>query len=39
VWLKPHGNQLVVLDLLVEGAPVLSTRKQPILGTSTVGMP
>jgi beta-galactosidase len=39
VWLKPHGNQLVVLDLLVEGAPVLSTRKQPILGTSTVGIP
>nr|WP_231873832.1 beta-galactosidase [Luteibacter rhizovicinus] len=39
VWLKPHGNQLVVLDLLVEGAPVLSTLKRPILGTSTVGMP
>ena len=38
-WLKPRGNQLVVLDLLVEGQPVLSTLKQPILGTTTVPMP
>ena len=39
VWLKASGNELVVLDLLVDGAPVLRTLKQPILGTSTVGMP
>ena len=39
VWLKPRGNQLVVMDLLVEGQPVLATRKQPMLGTPTVPMP
>lgn len=31
-WLKPSGNQLVVLDLLTEGAPTLHTLKQPMLG-------
>jgi len=39
VWLKPSGNQLVVMDLLAEGQPVLATRKQPMLGTPTVPMP
>ena len=39
VWLKPHGNQLVVLDLLVEGQPVLNALKHPILGTTTVPAP
>jgi beta-galactosidase len=39
VWLKPSGNQLVVLDLLVEGQPTLATLKQPMLGTPTVPMP
>jgi beta-galactosidase len=38
-WLKPHGNQLVVLDLLVEGQPVLNTLKHPVLGTTTVPAP
>ena len=37
-WLKPSGNQLVVLDLLVEGQPVLNTLKQPMLGP-TVKVP
>ena len=32
-WLKPSGNELVVLDLLAEGAPTLRTLKQPMLGT------
>jgi hypothetical protein len=32
-WLKPSGNQLIVLDLLVEGQPVLNTLKHPELGT------
>ena len=32
-WLKPSGNELVVLDLLTEGAPTLRTLKQPMLGT------
>ncbi|HUB89898.1 MAG TPA: beta-galactosidase family protein [Dyella sp.] len=31
-WLKPGGNQLVVLDLLTEGEPTLRTLKQPMLG-------
>jgi beta-galactosidase len=31
-WLKPSGNQLVVLDLLTEGEPTLRTLKQPMLG-------
>jgi beta-galactosidase len=31
-WLKPSGNQLVVLDLLTEGKPTLRTLKQPMLG-------
>lgn len=31
-WLKPAGNQLVVLDLLTEGEPTLRTLKQPMLG-------
>jgi beta-galactosidase len=31
-WLKPSGNQLVVLDLLTEGQPTLHTLKHPILG-------
>jgi beta-galactosidase len=31
-WLKPSGNQLVVLDLLTEGHPTLHTLKQPMLG-------
>lgn len=31
-WLKPSGNQLVVLDLLIEGQPTLRTVKQPMLG-------
>ncbi len=31
-WLKPHGNRLVVLDLLVEGQPVLRSLKKPLLG-------
>jgi beta-galactosidase len=39
VWLKPGGNRLVVLDLWVEGQPILATRKQPMLGTPTVPMP
>jgi len=39
VWLKPAGNRLVVLDLLVEGSPLLATHKQPMLGTPTVPMP
>jgi beta-galactosidase len=39
VWLKPHGNQLVVLDLLVEGQPVLNTLNHPVLGTTTVMVP
>ena len=39
VWIKPSGNQLIVLDLLQEGQPVLATRKQPMLGTPTVPMP
>ncbi|HEY0198766.1 MAG TPA: glycoside hydrolase family 35 protein [Rhodanobacter sp.] len=39
IWLKPSGNQLVVLDLLVEGQPVLNTLKQPVLGTTTVKVP
>ncbi|HTV84855.1 MAG TPA: glycoside hydrolase family 35 protein [Dyella sp.] len=38
-WLKPHGNQLIVLDLLVEGEPVLRTLKQPLLGTTVVRVP
>jgi beta-galactosidase len=38
-WLKPSGNQLVVLDLLVEGQPVLNTLKRPVLGTTTVKAP
>jgi beta-galactosidase len=38
-WLKPHGNQLIVLDLLVEGHPVLNTVKQPNLGTTVVKVP
>ena len=38
-WLKPHGNQLIVLDLLVEGRPVLNTVKQPNLGTTVVKVP
>ena len=38
-WLKPRGNQLVVLDLLVEGQPVLNTLKHPVLGTTTVPAP
>ncbi|HEY4146619.1 glycoside hydrolase family 35 protein [Pinirhizobacter sp.] len=38
-WLKPSGNQLVVLDLLVEGQPVLNMLKQPNLGTTTVKVP
>ncbi|XRD90961.1 beta-galactosidase [Dyella nitratireducens] len=32
-WLKASGNQLVVLDLLIEGQPTLHTLKQPMLGT------
>jgi len=39
VWLKPRGNQLVVLDLLVEGQPTLNTLKRPVLGTTTVAAP
>jgi beta-galactosidase len=39
VWLKPRGNQLVVLDLLLEGQPVLNTLKRPVLGTTTVKAP
>ena len=39
VWLKPGGNRLVVLDLWVEGQPILATRKQLMLGTPTVPMP
>ncbi|MBE1162228.1 beta-galactosidase [Dyella sp. 7MK23] len=39
VWLKPHDNQLIVLDLLVEGQPVLNTLKQPVLGTTVVKVP
>jgi beta-galactosidase len=31
-WLKPSGNQLVVLDLLTAGQPTLHTVKQPLLG-------
>jgi beta-galactosidase len=31
-WLKPSGNQLVVLDLLNQGQPTLHTLKQPMLG-------
>lgn len=38
-WLKPRGNQLVVLDLLVEGQPVLNMLKHPVLGTTTVKVP
>jgi beta-galactosidase len=38
-WLKPHGNQLIVLDLLVEGRPVLNTVKQPDLGATVVKVP
>ncbi|GFZ89858.1 glycoside hydrolase family 35 protein [Dyella caseinilytica] len=39
VWLKPHGNQLIVLDLLVEGQPMLNTLNHPVLGTTTVTVP
>jgi beta-galactosidase len=39
VWLKPHGNQLIVLDLLVEGQPVLNTLNHPVLGTTVVKVP
>jgi beta-galactosidase len=39
VWLKPHGNQLIVLDLLVEGQPVLNTLNHPVLGTTIVKVP
>jgi beta-galactosidase len=33
-WLKPKDNQLVILDLLVEGQPVLNMVNQPLLGTT-----
>ena len=33
-WLKPSGNQLVVLDLLTAGQPTLHTVRQPLLGPS-----
>ena len=33
-WLKPSGNQLIVLDLLAEGQPVLHTVKRPMLGAT-----
>jgi beta-galactosidase len=39
VWLKPTDNRLVVLDLLVEGQPVLNMRKHPVLGTDVVKVP
>jgi beta-galactosidase len=39
VWLKPDGNQLIVLDLLKEGQPVLKTLKHPVLGTTVVTVP
>lgn len=39
VWLKPHDNQLIVLDLLVEGQPVLNTLNHPILGTTIQKVP
>ncbi|WP_250623338.1 glycoside hydrolase family 35 protein [Pinirhizobacter soli] len=38
-WLKPKGNELVVLDLLVEGQPTLNTLKHPILGTTSIKVP
>ena len=38
VWLKPRDNQLIVLDLLVGGEPVLNTLKHPELG-ATVTVP
>ncbi|MGC1548080.1 MAG: beta-galactosidase family protein [Rhodanobacter sp.] len=38
-WLKPSGNRLVVLDLLVEGQPVLNMLKQPNFGTTRVKVP
>jgi beta-galactosidase len=39
VWLKPHGNELIVLDLLVDGQPVLNFLEHPVLGTTVVKVP
>jgi len=39
VWLKPRDNQLIVLDLLTGGQPVLNTLKHPVLGTTIATMP
>jgi beta-galactosidase len=38
-WLKPNGNELIVLDLLVDGQPVLNMLKHPVLGTTVVQVP